>query len=142
MDWIIWIIVLLVIVGVVAGIVTVVMKASAKATKADHAVLAAGAYGTDVYGGTAAVQLQLYAQGMRHRSAATTFGVLGLFILGIVFGPLALVQANKAEAFGVKATAGKILGWISLAFAVLWLTMMFGHIPFALLVIDLKLVAA
>lgn len=133
MDWIIWIIVLLVIVGLVAGIVIAVMKASAKATKADHAVLAAGAYGTDVYGGTAAVQPQLYAQGMGHRSTATTFGVLGLFILGIVFGPLALVQAKKAEAFGVKATAGKVFGWISIVFAALWLTMMFGHIPFALL---------
>lgn len=41
------------------------------------------------------------------------FGIIGLFILGILFGPLALVQANKAEKLGAAATAGKVLGWIA-----------------------------
>jgi hypothetical protein len=49
------------------------------------------------------------------------FGILGLFILGIVFGPLALVQANKAEKLGSAATAGKVLGWISTVIGVLGL---------------------
>lgn len=41
------------------------------------------------------------------------FGILGLFFLGIVFGPIAIVQANKAEKLGRAATAGKVLGWIA-----------------------------
>lgn len=49
------------------------------------------------------------------------FGIIGLFILGILFGPLALVQANKAEKLGAAATAGKVLGWISTIFGVLGL---------------------
>ncbi|GAB3560954.1 hypothetical protein GCM10027405_11780 [Arthrobacter alkaliphilus] len=70
--------------------------------------------------GSAAL-LQSYAQGMNHRSTATIFGVLGIFVLGIVFGPLAIVQASKAEALGVKATAGKVLGWICVGVTALWL---------------------
>jgi hypothetical protein len=58
---------------------------------------------------------------MNHRSTATIFGVLGIFVLGIVFGPLAIVQASKAEALGVKATAGKVLGWICVGVTALWL---------------------
>ncbi len=49
------------------------------------------------------------------------FGIIGLFILGIVFGPLALVQANKAERMGAAATAGKVLGWIATIIGVLGL---------------------
>ncbi|MDQ0029572.1 hypothetical protein [Arthrobacter bambusae] len=61
------------------------------------------------------------AAGMNHRSTATIFGVVGIFVLGIVFGPLAIVQASKAEALGVKATAGKVLGWICVGVTALWL---------------------
>jgi hypothetical protein len=57
--------------------------------------------------------------GQSHASNALVFGVIGIFILGIVFGPLALGQANKAESFGVPATAGKVLGAISLVFGIL-----------------------
>lgn len=49
------------------------------------------------------------------------FGIIGLFVLGIVFGPLALVQANKAEKLGAAATAGKVLGWIATIIGVLGL---------------------
>ena len=47
------------------------------------------------------------------------FGILGLFILGIVFGPLALARAKKAENLGERATAGKVLGWIDLFFGII-----------------------
>lgn len=66
-----------------------------------------------------------YRQGVSHRSNATVFGIIGLFVLGIVFGPLAIAQANKAEVFGVRATAGKVLGAISLVFTILWVLFIF-----------------
>ncbi|MEX5297583.1 hypothetical protein RCG67_02245 [Kocuria sp. CPCC 205292] len=43
-----------------------------------------------------------------------------------MLGPLALWQASKAEALGVKSTAGKVLGWIDLVFGVLGLFVVFG----------------
>lgn len=60
-------------------------------------------------------------QGMNHKSNATVLGVIGLFILGIVLGPLAISQANKAQSMGVPATTGKVLGWIDLIFGILGL---------------------
>jgi hypothetical protein len=92
MEWIVWIVVLLVIAGAVAGVVAVIVRATAKTTKTDHALLVSG-------GGTASVQPQLYAQGMNHRSTATTFGVIGLFVLGIVFGPLSAPDRFLTLAF-------------------------------------------
>ncbi|WP_052436650.1 DUF4190 domain-containing protein [Georgenia sp. SUBG003] len=55
-------------------------------------------------------------------SAATlslVFGILGVVLLPIVFGPLALWQAKKAERLGKPATAGKVLGWISIALVII-----------------------
>ncbi|MFI7744270.1 hypothetical protein [Kocuria rhizosphaericola] len=66
------------------------------------------------------------AQGENHKRNSVILGVVGLFIFGIVLGPLALWQASKAEALGVKSTAGKVLGWIDLAFGVLGLFLVFG----------------
>ncbi|MFF0990623.1 hypothetical protein [Kocuria nitroreducens] len=66
------------------------------------------------------------AQGESHKRNSVIMGVIGLFLLGIVLGPLALWQASKAEALGVKATAGKVLGWIDLVFGVLGLFLVLG----------------
>ncbi len=46
-------------------------------------------------------------------------GILGLFFLGIILGPIAIVQATKAEKLGKAATAGKVLGWIDTIFGVI-----------------------
>jgi uncharacterized Tic20 family protein len=57
------------------------------------------------------------------QSAATLsliFGIVGIVFFGIIFGPLAIWQASKAEKLGVPATAGKIMGWIAVAFAVIY----------------------
>ena len=59
------------------------------------------------------------AQGQKHKTTALVLGIVGLFVLGIVLGPLAIWQAGKAERMGVKATAGKVLGWIALVGSVL-----------------------
>jgi uncharacterized membrane protein (DUF485 family) len=50
--------------------------------------------------------------GLQHRKTAIILGVISLFFLGIPLGVLAFVNARKAEAHGVKATAGKVLGVI------------------------------
>lgn len=65
-------------------------------------------------------QLGWFMEGMRHARLATVFGLLSIFSLGILFGPLAIVQAKKAEAFGVPASEGKVLGWVGIGLFILW----------------------
>ncbi|WP_457949855.1 hypothetical protein ACTAQI_04645 [Pseudarthrobacter sp. alpha12b] len=60
-------------------------------------------------------------QGSKFKEKATIFGVIGFFFLGIVFGPLAISNARKAEALHHSATLGKILGWIDTIAGVIWL---------------------
>lgn len=57
-------------------------------------------------------------EGQKAGQASLIFGILGLFFLGIVFGPLAIVKAKKAEQLNIPATAGKVLGWIDTLFGV------------------------
>jgi uncharacterized Tic20 family protein len=52
-------------------------------------------------------------EGAKAAQLSLIFGIVGLFALGLVFGPLALIQARKAERHNTPATAGKVLGWIS-----------------------------
>lgn len=55
------------------------------------------------------------------RTASLVLGIVGLFLLGIILGPLAIMQANKAERLGERATAGKVLGYICTIFGVIGL---------------------
>lgn len=73
-------------------------------------------------------QLQWYMQGMKHARLAAVFGVIGIFSLGVVFGPLAIMQAKKAEAFGVAAQDGKVLGWVGIGLFVLWFLFFLSYI--------------
>lgn len=57
-------------------------------------------------GSEAAVRL---GQGQKNRRISIIVGIVGLFLFGIAAGVVAFVFARKAEAFGVKATAGKVL---------------------------------
>lgn len=65
-------------------------------------------------------QLRWYMEGMRHARLASVFGVLGIFSLGAIFGPLAISQAKKAEALGVPASEGRVLGWVGIGLFILW----------------------
>ena len=47
------------------------------------------------------------------------FGILGVVLMPIIFGPLALWQSGKAERLGKPATAGKVLGWIGTILGIL-----------------------
>ena len=57
-------------------------------------------------GSEAAVRL---GQGQKNRRVSILVGIVGLFLFGIAAGVVAFIFARKAEAFGVKATAGKVL---------------------------------
>ena len=59
-------------------------------------------------------QLRWYLEGLRHARLAAVFGVLGIVSIGVVFGPLAIMQSKKAEAYGVSAQDGRILGWVGI----------------------------
>ncbi|MCM3662198.1 hypothetical protein M3148_14530 [Georgenia satyanarayanai] len=50
--------------------------------------------------------------------ASLIFGIIGVFFAGVVFGPLAIWQASKAEKMNKPATAGKVLGWIALVWGI------------------------
>ena len=54
-----------------------------------------------------------YLEGKKVKETSLLFGILGLFFLGFVFGPLAIINANKAERMGHPSNAGKVLGWIA-----------------------------
>jgi hypothetical protein len=58
-------------------------------------------------------------EGQSKAKTSLICGIIGLFIFGIVLGPIAIIQANKAEALGTKATAGKVLGWIDTIFGLI-----------------------
>lgn len=65
-------------------------------------------------------QLRWYMEGMRHARLATVFGILSIFSLGVLFGPLAIARSKKAEAYGVPASEGRVLGWVGIGLFVLW----------------------
>lgn len=58
-------------------------------------------------------------EGAKKAKLSLILGIVGLFVFGIVLGPIAIVQANRAESLGAKATGGKVLGWIDLLFGLL-----------------------
>lgn len=62
-----------------------------------------------------------FFHGSKFKEKSVIYGVIGLFFLGIVFGPLAISNANKAEALHHSATLGKVLGWIDTLAGAFWL---------------------
>lgn len=50
----------------------------------------------------------------QHATTAVVLGIIGLFTLPVILGPLAIWQASKARSLGHQATAGLVLGWIAL----------------------------
>jgi uncharacterized Tic20 family protein len=67
-------------------------------------------------------------QGARHARNAIIFGFVGVLVgLGLIFGPLALWQAKKAERYGSPTVFGSVLGWIAtVAGALVLLYAVFG----------------
>jgi uncharacterized iron-regulated membrane protein len=74
-------------------------------------------------------------EGEKAAQLSLILGIVGLFVAGIILGPLAIWQARKAERLGVPATAGKVLGWIT---TILYaLAVLAGIIFFVILVVGL-----
>ncbi|MDQ4502621.1 hypothetical protein [Sinomonas sp. ASV322] len=80
-------------------------------------------------------QFRWYMQGAQHARDAVMYGLVGLVSLGIVFGPLALIEAKKAQAFGVDARAGRILGWIAIGLFALSILFVIFYFVFVLAVL-------
>lgn len=57
-----------------------------------------------------------FMRGTKFKEKSLIFGIIGFFFLGIVFGPLAIVNAKRAEELHHSATFGKVLGWIDAIF--------------------------
>lgn len=61
----------------------------------------------------------------QHVQKSLILGIVGFLLLplAIVFGPLAIKEASKAEPLGTPATVGKFIGWIIL---ILWILGLFS----------------
>lgn len=60
--------------------------------------------------------------GARHARNAIIFGFVGVLVgVGIIFGPLALWQAKKAESYGHPTIFGSVMGWIATISGAFWL---------------------
>lgn len=58
-------------------------------------------------------------QAQRAGQLSIAFGVIGLvFNLGLIFGPLAIWQANRAERSGGVGLGGRVLGWVAIGLAI------------------------
>ena len=75
-----------------------------------------GAGGPPYRGGGSPIDAQA---GKKHMQLSLAFGIIGIFFLPIVFAPLAIVQAGKAERLGEPSNAGRILGWAAIGYWVL-----------------------
>lgn len=61
-------------------------------------------------------------QGQKYRRNSIIVGVIGLFLFGIAMGLVAIMMARRAEAAGVKATAGKVLGVLDILGGIIVIT--------------------
>lgn len=61
-------------------------------------------------------------EGAQLAQTSMILGILSLFIVGIILGPIAIVKANRAEReFHTSATVGKVTGWIGTILGALWI---------------------
>jgi len=61
-------------------------------------------------------------EGAQLAQTSMILGILSLFIVGIILGPIAIVKANRAEReFHASATVGKVTGWIGTILGALWI---------------------
>ncbi len=61
------------------------------------------------------------ARGAQLAQTSMILGILSLFVVGIVLGPIAIVKAKQAEKLGGDAKVGKITGWIGAILGAVWI---------------------
>ncbi|WP_254785687.1 hypothetical protein [Arthrobacter sp. ok362] len=66
-------------------------------------------------------------QGRKYRRTSIIIGVVGLFLFGIAAGVVAFIFARRAEAAGVKATAGKVLGVLDIIGGIVVIALYFAN---------------
>ena len=66
-------------------------------------------------------------QGQKYRRSSIIIGIIGLFLFGIAAGVVAFIMAGRAEAAGVKATAGKVLGVLDIVGGIIVLVIFFSN---------------
>lgn len=55
----------------------------------------------------------VHPEGAQLAQTSMILGIISLFVVGLILGPIAIVKGNKAEReFNTSATVGKVTGWI------------------------------
>lgn len=66
--------------------------------------------------------------GIALAQTSMVLGILSLFVVGVILGPIAILKANEAERnYGVQATVGKVTGMIGLIFGALQVLAIVGY---------------
>jgi len=55
---------------------------------------------------------QQASNGSTYATLSIVAAAIGIFVLGIILGPVSIFLATKAEKLGTRATVGKIMGWV------------------------------
>lgn len=70
----------------------------------------------------------LLSPGYSLAQTSMVLGILSLFVVGVILGPIALMKAHEAERdYGVQATVGKVTGLIGLIFGALQVLAVVGY---------------
>ncbi|MEO7587729.1 MAG: hypothetical protein ABIS84_06835 [Arachnia sp.] len=59
------------------------------------------------------------ARGAQLAQTSMILGIISLFVVGFILGPLAIIKAKRAEELGGDAKVGKVTGWIGLVLGIL-----------------------
>lgn len=89
-------------------------------------------------GAVPGAQFPMYQQnpGVSIAQTSMILGILSLFVVGVVLGPIAMIKANEAERmYGVPSTVGKVTGLIGLILGALQVIVLIGYIAMILMVI-------
>lgn len=55
-------------------------------------------------------------EGEKLAKTSTILGIVSIYCVGLILGPMAIVKAAKAEKLGVDSTVGKVTGWLGVIF--------------------------
>lgn len=58
-------------------------------------------------------------RGAQLAQTSMILGILSLFVVGIILGPIAISKAKQAERLNSAATVGKVTGWIGTILSIL-----------------------
>lgn len=68
-------------------------------------------------------------EGDKQAKQSLYLAIIGVFVMGIFFGFLAVLYAHRAEKMGVLATAGKVLGYIDILLGIVFAFLILEVLP-------------